>query len=109
MMTASPSRLASQRCFHHGGREAVARCVSCRRAYCRECVAEHGGRMICAACLRRENERAPATPRRWSRALAGSVLTVVAVFVAWSFFFGLAELLREIPAPVHEGTIWLGE
>ena len=43
--------LAQSRCFQHAGREAVARCPECERFYCRECVTEHEGRMICRSCL----------------------------------------------------------
>jgi hypothetical protein len=44
--------LARQRCFNHEAREAAARCLRCRRFFCRECVTEHEGRLTCGACLR---------------------------------------------------------
>jgi hypothetical protein len=109
MTTGSLRRLASQRCFHHVGREAVARCVVCGRAYCRECVAEHDGRMICATCLREAAAPKPKPARRWPARLGRAVLTAFAVFIAWCGFYGAALLLQEIPARVHEGTIWLEE
>lgn len=109
MKTDSLRRITSQRCFHHGGREAVAKCVACGRAYCRECVAEHDGRMICATCLRRETAPPSKLAPTWPGAMGRAALTLVAVFVAWSCFFGVAQLLLDIPAPVHEGSIWLEE
>ena len=45
------SPLASARCFKHLSREAVARCPECSKFYCRECVTEHEGRMMCRSCL----------------------------------------------------------
>ncbi len=48
------SALADQRCFHHASREAVVRCPECRRFFCRECVIEHRGRMVCSECIEKE-------------------------------------------------------
>ena len=42
-----------QRCWNHEAREAACRCPACGRSYCRECVSEHEGRLLCAACLSR--------------------------------------------------------
>src|SRR4030095_7031886 len=39
------------RCLNHPEREAAARCPRCRRYFCRECVAEYRGRMLCAECM----------------------------------------------------------
>jgi hypothetical protein len=40
-----------QHCWNHEAREAACRCPACSRSYCRECVSEHEGRLLCAACL----------------------------------------------------------
>ena len=48
--------LATERCLTHPGREAVARCSSCRRFFCRECVSEHAGFIVCGACLKKTRE-----------------------------------------------------
>jgi uncharacterized paraquat-inducible protein A len=52
------------RCHNHPQREAAARCPECGRFFCRECVTEHEGRVICSACLRALTEPAekPASP-----------------------------------------------
>ncbi len=109
MKLESRQRVVSQRCFNHGGREAVARCVSCGRSYCRECVAEHGGRMICAACLRRETPAPGARRGRLWPILGRGFGTMLAVFVAWSCFYAAAQVLLELPSPVHEGSMWSDE
>ena len=94
-----------QRCFHHAERAAVARCVGCGRHFCRECVAEHEGRMICGACLR-AGSRPRTDPRRWLGAVARGAHTAVAFFLLWLVFYWLGLVLARIPAPVHEGDVW---
>ena len=42
---------AHQLCWNHETREAVCRCLGCGRSYCRECVTEHEGRLVCANCI----------------------------------------------------------
>jgi hypothetical protein len=97
--------LASQRCFNHATREAVARCPECGRFFCRECVTEHDDRMVCSVCLKKL-ARVPLTRRpafarglRLAQCLAGLV-------VAWFFFFLIGDTLLKIPASFHEGTFW---
>jgi hypothetical protein len=97
--------LSRQRCHHHPGREAVARCPECRQFFCRECIAEHDDRVLCAACLKRLAQQAG--PRR--RRLAGAwraVQLVAGVLAVWVFFYLAGRLLLAIPASFHEGTLW---
>ena len=97
--------LVHQRCLHHADREAAARCPECKRYFCRECVSEHDGRILCASCLRKL--LAPAKPRR--RSFAGILrlgLSLLAVALAWFFFFLIGQGLLAIPDSFHEGTIW---
>jgi hypothetical protein len=93
------------RCFLHGDRVAVARCGSCGRHFCRECVTEHEGRMICGGCLRRGAGPKRAA-RRWLRGVGAVAHTVAAVFVAWLFFHWIGLIMLEIPTSMHEGTLW---
>jgi len=103
--------LAGQRCLRHPEREAVARCPECRRAYCRECVTEHDGRMLCAACIARL-----ATPSGAGRAGRGALVQAAAralrgagkagrlaagALAAWLFFHALGETLAMFPAETH--------
>ena len=83
----------------------MARCPVCRNAYCRECVTEHEGRVLCAACLAKLVDAGSATRRRVLRA-ASAVLPVMGLALAWMFFYGIARALMLIPASVHDGTIW---
>lgn len=97
--------LASQRCFHHPLREAVARCPECGQFYCRECITEHEDRVICATCLRGLSE----SREKRRTGLAGVLIAgrfAVAFLVAWLFFYFIAQMLVSIPSTFHEGTIW---
>ena len=92
------------RCFHHRTREAAARCPMCKRTYCRECITEHRGRVLCAACLQ-SAAAGRARSRVTRRALA--VMAVAAGWAAaWFFFHGLGQVLIRIPTPFHDGTVW---
>jgi hypothetical protein len=98
----------AHRCWNHAERTAVAKCQSCGRNYCRECVAEHDGRMTCAACLR-QSDVVHSRSRNWVGSLWRCGQTVAAVFVAWLCFHGTGWLLLKIPSPMHEGTFWKSE
>lgn len=97
--------LAHQRCFHHASREAAARCPECGRYFCRECVTEHEGRVICAACLRGKSRR-PLVRRRWFTGIVRAGQLVAALFVTWLFFRLVGEGLLLLPSSFHEGTLW---
>jgi hypothetical protein len=87
-------------CFLHPEREAAARCPACRRAFCRECVTEHEGRVLCAPCLSAAASPAAAPRRR----LAGPLAAAAGLLAAWLFFFLLGRLLVALPSPVGEGA-----
>lgn len=86
--------LIDQRCFHHPSREAVVRCPVCRRYFCRECVTEHDGRMICASCAA---EDAPEAVRQSStlKWIAGAG---AGFLLAWLIFYYLGVTLARIPS-----------
>ena len=99
--------LAHQRCFHHGHREAVARCPECHGFFCRECITEHASRMICAACLKKL-AAVPLT-RRTGFVVAIRALQVAAgLFLALAFFYWLGQSLLDLPSSFHDGTLWRG-
>jgi hypothetical protein len=94
--------LLDQRCLHHPLREAVAQCPSCKRFFCRECVTEHAGRIICASCvlaLTGDTAKIARTARaRWTiTALAG-------ILIAWLVFYYLGLALARIPSRFHGVT-----
>jgi hypothetical protein len=92
--------LLNQRCFNHFNREAAARCPSCRRYYCRECVIEHEGRMMCASCVARL--QIPQAGRS-SNGVLWSMFSVVGVLMAWAIFYYLGMGLARIPSTFHGG------
>lgn len=97
--------LLDQRCFNHAQREAAARCPGCGRFFCRECVTEHEGKLLCAACLRRA--ATPAHSQRgfwvgWGRAAAA----LGGLVIAWLFFYLVGQALLAVPSSYHEGTVW---
>jgi len=104
-MSAPPQGLALQRCFNHSLREAAARCPECGRFFCRECVAEHDDRVICASCLKRISAPVP-TKRRGFAALRQPVQVIIGILVAWFFFFSIGETLLRIPTSFHDSSIW---
>jgi hypothetical protein len=97
--------LASQRCFNHAQREAVARCPQCGHYFCRECITEHDDRVICAACLRK---LAQARPLR-RRAFAGVTRLcecLLGLMAVWFFFYLIGEALLALPTSFHQSTVW---
>jgi hypothetical protein len=97
--------LAHQRCFNHGDREAVARCLGCGQFFCRECVTEHDDRVVCAACLRKL-AKTPARRRRAIAFLLGPAQCAAGILMAWFFFFLVGEYLQSRPNSTHKNAIW---
>ncbi len=91
--------LAQQRCLVHQDREAAVRCTECRRFYCRECVTEHSGRMLCAHCITQSES---AGGRRSVAALWG-MLSLTGFFFAWVVFYYLGMVFARNPASFHGG------
>ena len=83
-------------------REAVGRCPSCQGFFCRECVTEHEGRLICNACLATAAEaarkrRVPTGTLLWPAAAIGGLL------FAWIVFYYAGLSLSKIPSTFHTG------
>jgi hypothetical protein len=100
------SVIAARKCVRHSGREAIARCPACREDFCRECVIEHEGVLLCAPCLAREAaaKNRKESSSRWR--MGSVILTVLCVVLLWVVFYGFGQFLKMIPADVHEGTVW---
>src|SRR5215831_12556086 len=96
--------LSSQRCFNHHGREAVARCTSCAQYYCRECIAEHEDRILCAACLKKV-VGVRFTKRSGYVRLVRVGQCLLGLLVAWFFFYLVGESLLALPTSFHEGNL----
>ena len=81
------------------------RCPSCGEFFCRECVSEHDGKLLCASCLARSSTTS--ARKRERRAVLRRVGAAAAGGLAlWIAFYGLGSLLAKIPADFHDGTIW---
>lgn len=108
-MNGDAATLALQRCHTHPAREAVARCPSCKRFFCRECITEHDNRVLCAACLAERTTQRESRFAVWRRLLGWALRPVqigVGFLFAWLCFYYLGSLLIRIPSAFHEGTIW---
>jgi hypothetical protein len=92
----TPALLSDQRCWIHAAREAAARCPECQRFFCRECITEHSGRMMCAECVERLARAARSTGR--SRAILWTALSLVGLLTAWLIFYYLGMALARIPS-----------
>lgn len=97
--------LLHTRCFHHHGREAVARCPQCGRYFCRECITEHEGKVLCASCIAEGTSRTGRTRLRFA-SLVRLCACAGGFFLLWFMFHQLGEILLAVPTSFHEGTIW---
>ncbi len=95
--------LAYQRCFNHALREAAARCPTCGRFFCRECITEHEGRVLCALCLKATKERPFVARMAW---ITRALQLIAGVLLAWLFFFWFGLALLSIDSSFHNGSIW---
>ena len=109
------SGLASTTCVLHEERPAAARCPSCERFFCSECITEHDGQLSCASCLEKERSDAEepdsgsaskSALRNNGPWLATTIQALVALVLCWAIYYSLARLLMLIPADFHDGTLW---
>lgn len=98
--------LVHRKCLNHGQREAIARCPVCSAYFCRECIAEHDGRVLCAPCLAKSALSAAKGGSGWGTILfpPGALLGFC---LAWLLFMAAGKILIRIPASFHEGS-WFG-
>jgi drug/metabolite transporter (DMT)-like permease len=68
-------------------------------------VTEHDERLLCAACL---NRLLGGRARRRSRLgwAKGALASALGLLLAWLFFYGMGQVLVQIPAAQDEGTAW---
>jgi hypothetical protein len=98
-------QIHAQRCARHPAREAAARCPGCGGFFCRECVVEHEGRLLCSACLAKQEAGGGSRRGRWL-AVRRQLALAAAVFAAGLVFYALGSVLLSVPPAFHEGTIW---
>lgn len=104
--TPRPVSIRAWRCARHPEREAAARCPVCGQPFCRECVVEHEGRLLCTACLAKLNRPAATRPPRDFARMRARLVLAAAVATLWSVFFFAGELLARIPQNFHDATFW---
>lgn len=97
--------LHARKCVRHPVREAAARCPACGECFCRECVVEHEGKVLCGPCLARRATRGAARRERW-RGLRHAGRSAAGLLALWLVFYGLGALLAKLPPEVHDGTVW---
>lgn len=77
---------------------------------CRECVAEHAGKIFCAPCREKRiaaEQREQQRPRGvWGARIRRGVGTVTALLVVWFLVLMLGRLVLRIPVEAHDGTVW---
>lgn len=98
--------LAQARCFTHLSREAVAKCPACGRFYCRECVTEHEGRVVCRSCLDALLEEKTVVTAGWFRGMVASSLAFGGYLLVVGVFYYLGSLLLKIPSKFHSGQFF---
>src|SRR5215471_11171635 len=100
------NELIHQRCTIHWRREAAARCPECGRYFCRECITEHEGRVLCAGCLRKIMIPAIKRKRHPFRFLFQFGQLLLGILLLWLFFYYVGSILQAIPTSFHDGTLW---
>ncbi|MEO0793531.1 MAG: rhomboid family protein [Verrucomicrobiota bacterium] len=100
------SAIAQTRCLNHGNREAVARCPECEKFFCRECITEHDGRVICQSCLSDLIATDDAPSSNFVKNLARTIGAAMGFAIAWVFFYLLGRILISIPTEFHDGGMW---
>ena len=92
------------RCWNHETREAVCRCPECGRSFCRECVAEHEQRLLCASCLKAAVRSVPASAGR--RRVAHAALALGGILLAWMTLFCVGEAILAYTGRLEQ-TTWM--
>lgn len=105
-MSSALLTLKSQRCFFHLEREAAAHCPSCKRSYCRECITENNGKIICRPCLDRlQNDNR--SPDQHGRLKLGAIFRLIFAFsFVLIFFYCCASFLSRLPDDFQDGSVW---
>lgn len=101
------STLVANRCLNHQARKAVAKCPSCQRDFCQECITEHHGRLICVACLQETQQASAAKPAKaWGKTLVSWVFAAISLTFLFLFFYLMGRILAAIPQSFHENMVF---
>jgi len=94
--------LARRRCWSHATREAVSRCPSCKKFYCRECVTEHDGRLLCVTCLAAAG--AATVKRTGTRWIVWMTAAIAGLLITFFLHATLGYVLEKLPPSWGRGT-----
>jgi len=97
--------ITHKHCFNHSQRMASARCPQCKRFFCKECITEHSGKVLCTACLSQTALTATDKHSHWA-VLIHAIQFMIGLWLLWSFFYYFAQILLLIPTSFHEGSLW---
>lgn len=92
--------VADEKCWYHAARAAAARCPECEKYYCRECITEHEGQVICATCLdalTTEEER-----EEQASGLFSIVYGLLGMLLSWLLFYVISRSLIELSKPLRK-------
>jgi hypothetical protein len=104
-MSAAAPTFQQAHCLNHPRREAAARCTSCGQPFCRECVTELDGRMVCGACHRAKLE-VKEKPKRDCFLVSVPLQLALGVGLLWVTSWFLGKVLLSTPTEFHEGVMW---
>jgi uncharacterized paraquat-inducible protein A len=90
------TEVARQHCHVHPSRQAAARCPECRNSFCRECVTEHAGRVICSRCLAQMREQEDSSRRRVWPALVATGQLLVGAALLWVMVYHVGPLVLQV-------------
>lgn len=89
-------------CQVHPTREAIARCPSCGGDFCRECVNDHEGRLLCAACIQQIKAAVQEPTQKKESRLRLTMLFSLCVLALWSMLYFAGRLLLVVPMETHD-------
>lgn len=102
--------LHKTRCFNHAAREAVARCPVCKNFFCRECITEHTGRVMCAACIQKAGVpkvgKSSTAFKTAAKAGVCAANVLFGILFLWIVFYAVGRILLLIPDSFHTGDLW---
>ncbi|MDH3999577.1 MAG: B-box zinc finger protein, partial [Desulfuromonadales bacterium] len=99
------TELTARRCLRHHSREAAALCKKCNQFFCRECISEHDGQLLCTRCLNADAKEQKKGHGLFSRAFE-TTAALFGLLILWMVFFYLGKFLLTLPTSFHDGSIW---